>query len=46
MAMSFALLGLVCPGITIADPACVSKTYPGFWKDLESFRATALESTG
>lgn len=34
MAMSFAVLGLVHQGITIADPHCVSKTYPGFWRDL------------
>jgi len=34
MAMSFAIPGLVVPGITITDPACVSKTYPGFWTDL------------
>jgi len=37
MAMSFAILGLVVPGITITDPACTSKTYPGFWKDLQKF---------
>jgi 3-phosphoshikimate 1-carboxyvinyltransferase len=34
MAMSFAVLGAARPGITIEDPACVSKTYPGFWHDL------------
>ncbi len=34
MAMSFAILGLARPGISIEDPACVSKTYPGFWQDL------------
>ena len=34
MAMSFALLGLRAPGIRIADPGCVAKTYPGFWDDL------------
>lgn len=34
MAMSFAILGLAAPGIAIADPACVAKTYPGFWDDL------------
>src|SRR5690606_25844295 len=31
MAMSFALLGLAVPGIRIADPACVAKTFPGYW---------------
>ncbi len=34
MAMAFAVLGLARPGVTIADPACVAKTYPGFWRDL------------
>ena len=38
MAMSFALLGLVSPGVEIADPHCVAKTYPGFWQVLESLR--------
>lgn len=34
MAMAFAILGLVRPGISISNPACVAKSYPGFWKDL------------
>ncbi|MFN8038012.1 MAG: 3-phosphoshikimate 1-carboxyvinyltransferase [Acidimicrobiales bacterium] len=34
MAMSFALLGLRTPGIAIADPACVAKTFPGYWATL------------
>ena len=34
MAMSFALAGLRIPGVTILDPGCVAKTYPGFWDDL------------
>lgn len=36
MAMSFALLGLVVPGIGIADPDVVAKTYPGYFADLAS----------
>lgn len=36
MAMSFALLGLVAPGIGIADSEVVSKTYPGYFTDLAS----------
>ena len=35
MAMSFALAGLVTPGITIDDPGCVAKTWPGFFTELE-----------
>jgi 3-phosphoshikimate 1-carboxyvinyltransferase len=34
MAMSLALLGLRVPGIEIADPGCVAKTYPGYFRDL------------
>ncbi len=41
MAMSFALLGLRAPGIEIEDPACVAKTYPGFFADLD--RALAAD---
>jgi 3-phosphoshikimate 1-carboxyvinyltransferase len=36
MAMSFALLGLRAPGIEIADPGCVAKTFPGFWDALDA----------
>lgn len=35
MAMSFALLGLRVPGIVIADPGCVAKTFPDFFSVLE-----------
>ena len=34
VAMAFALLGLLSPGIAIADPDCVAKSYPTFWRDL------------
>jgi 3-phosphoshikimate 1-carboxyvinyltransferase len=40
MAMSFALAGLRIPGVTILDPGCVTKTYAGFWDDLEAVRTT------
>jgi 3-phosphoshikimate 1-carboxyvinyltransferase len=40
MAMAFALLGLRAPGIAIADPGCVGKTYPGYWAMLASLRDT------
>jgi 3-phosphoshikimate 1-carboxyvinyltransferase len=40
MAMSFALLGLRAPGIEIADPGCVSKTFPGFWAALAALRGS------
>lgn len=35
IAMSFALVGLRRPGVRIADPAVVSKSYPAFWEDLD-----------
>ena len=36
IAMSFALAGLRTAGITILDPKCVGKTYPGYWDALAS----------
>jgi 3-phosphoshikimate 1-carboxyvinyltransferase len=38
MAMSFAVAGLRVPGIEIADPGCVAKTFPRFWSVVESLR--------
>jgi 3-phosphoshikimate 1-carboxyvinyltransferase len=38
VAIAFGLLGLLAPGIAVADPGCVSKSYPGFWNDLETVR--------
>jgi 3-phosphoshikimate 1-carboxyvinyltransferase len=35
MAMSFALAGLVHPGVVIRDPGCTAKTYPRFFDDLQ-----------
>lgn len=34
MAMALALVGLRVPGVAVADPTCVDKTYPGYWADL------------
>ncbi len=34
IAMSFAVAGLVTPGIEIADKKCVDKSFPGFWREL------------
>jgi 3-phosphoshikimate 1-carboxyvinyltransferase len=36
MAMSFALAGLRIPGVRIANPSCVDKTYPRFFDDLKA----------
>jgi 5-enolpyruvylshikimate-3-phosphate synthase len=32
MAMCFATLGLIVPGMQIHDPSCVKKTFPNFPK--------------
>ena len=36
MAMSLALVGLRVPGVLIADPACVGKTFPDYWDRLDA----------
>jgi 3-phosphoshikimate 1-carboxyvinyltransferase len=36
MAMCFAVLGSLTPGVTIQGPACVSKSYPRFFEDLRN----------
>lgn len=38
MAMAFSIAGLVRPGVRIADPGCVAKTYPGYWADFDRMR--------
>lgn len=38
MAMAFAILGCVAPGISIDDPDCVTKSYPRFFDDLRAAR--------
>ena len=41
MAMSLALLGLVESPVTILDPGCSAKTFPGYWEMLDRLRSTA-----
>ena len=36
IAMAFALVGLVVPGIRIQDPSCVTKTLPEYFDLLRS----------
>lgn len=45
IAMSFALAGLRIHGITILDPACVGKTYPGYWDALRSLGVTITDDS-
>lgn len=35
MAMAFSIAGLVRPGVSIADPLCVAKTFPEYWSEFE-----------
>lgn len=39
MAMSFAMAGLVVPGMKISDPGCVEKSFPHFWQVWEKLYA-------
>ena len=34
IAMAFAAIGAVVPGVEISDPGCVAKTYPDFFDDV------------
>jgi 3-phosphoshikimate 1-carboxyvinyltransferase len=38
IAMAFAVAGLRAPGIAIADPGCVAKTFPDFFERLDQLR--------
>jgi 3-phosphoshikimate 1-carboxyvinyltransferase len=38
IAMAFAVTGLVGPGIRIREPGCVTKTFPDYFRRLESLR--------
>ena len=35
IAMAAGAASAACPGLKIEDPACVDKSYPGFWADLK-----------
>ena len=41
LAMSFALAGLVVPGVKIQGEQCVAKSFPEFWQKLGTFGAIA-----
>lgn len=38
IAMSFAMAGLVTPGIDIQNPLCVEKSFPNFWRVFETLQ--------
>lgn len=41
MAMSLALMGLVDSPVTVDDPGCSAKTFPGYWDMLDHLRSGA-----
>ena len=45
MAMSFAPLSLIFEELEIEDIQIVKKSYPNFWKDLQTARFTIYSST-
>ncbi len=45
LAMAFAALGAALPGVAIADPGCVAKTYPRFWDDIAGLGLEQREVT-
>lgn len=45
LAMAFAMLGLVHRGIRIAQPECVKKSYPTFWRDVRVVQRQARRQT-
>ena len=38
MAMAFAITGLMAPGIRIQEPGCVTKTFPDYFRRLDTLR--------
>jgi len=44
MAMSFAIAGLRIPGVSIRNPSCVSKTFPGFFEAWAGLTDGAAET--
>ncbi len=46
IAMSLALVGLRRPGVVIREPGVVAKSYPEFWRDLETLVGPPPSSRG
>lgn len=46
MAMAFALVGLRVPGVRIADPGCVAKTFPDYFHRLQALVAGTVPKSG
>jgi 3-phosphoshikimate 1-carboxyvinyltransferase len=46
IAMAFAVLGLIRPGIAIANPRCVEKSWPRYWETLDLLRGAVPRENG
>ncbi|WP_033346016.1 3-phosphoshikimate 1-carboxyvinyltransferase [Catenuloplanes japonicus] len=44
IAMTFAIAGLRTEGVIIKDPGCVAKSFPTFWKTLDSLHASGVST--
>ena len=45
VAMAFAIVGLVRPGIAVSDRSCVAKSWPGFWDALAAIEGSRAASS-
>ena len=45
MAMSLALAGLRIAGVEVENPACVGKTFPGYWRALGRLLGLTISTT-
>ena len=45
MAMSLALAGLRIAGVEVENPACVGKTFPGYWRALGRLLGITISTT-
>ena len=46
MAMSFAPLAIICPGLSISHPQVVTKSYPRFWEEMKKVGVEITEVKG
>lgn len=46
MAMSFAPLAIICPGLSICHPQVVTKSYPRFWEEMKKVGVEITEVKG
>ncbi|MBI4575393.1 MAG: 3-phosphoshikimate 1-carboxyvinyltransferase [Planctomycetes bacterium] len=44
IAMAFGVAGLAVSGVSVQDPGCVAKSYPGFFRDIARLRVAAVRT--